>query len=176
VRPRGSEPTFWTAKNSQLFAVSDISGTNSLQEALINRFREIINMPPRQLEGKIMSQFDQGRKTTERAAGMARDAANRGEEAIQQSIQAATDNFSMSTSGFREFNLKMIEIARENTMAFFDFASKAMTTTEPNAMMELWQAHTQTQMEMLSKQSKELTTLGQKLATEGTEPLSRNFR
>jgi hypothetical protein len=61
----------------------------------------------------------------------------------------------MSADCFRDFDLKMIEIARENTVALFDFAQKVATTREPNTMMELFTAHTQRQMEMFSKQSQE---------------------
>jgi hypothetical protein len=70
----------------------------------------------------------------------------------------------------------MLEIARENTAAFFDFAQKVATTREPNAMIELFTAHMQKQMEMFSKQSQELTALGQKLASKGTGTSSGAFR
>jgi hypothetical protein len=70
----------------------------------------------------------------------------------------------------------MIEIARENTLAFFDFALKVATTREPNAMMEHFASHTQKQMEMFSNQSQELTALWQKLANKSAETVSGALR
>jgi hypothetical protein len=120
-----------------------------------------------------MAVSDQAKRFADKASGAARD---KGDAVAEHSIQAAKDTLSMSADSVRDFNLKMIEIARENTVAFFDFAQKVATTREPNAMMELFTAHTQKQMEMFSKQSQELTALGQKLASKSTETISGAFR
>ena len=107
-----------------------------------------------------MVETDQARRFADKASGAARDTMNaardtmnKGEAVAERSMKAAEDSLSVSADSVRDFNLKMIEIARENTVAFFDFAQKIATTREPNAMMELFTAHTQKQMEMFSKQS-----------------------
>ena len=40
--------------------------------------------------------------------------------------------------------------------------------------MELWTLHAGRQFEMLSEQTKELTTLGQKIAGQSVEPIARS--
>jgi hypothetical protein len=123
-----------------------------------------------------MAQFNQGDRIANEAAGIARDTVKKGEAATEQSLHAAQEGFAMAAESTRDFNLKMIEIARANTEAFFDFAQKAATTREPGALMELFTTHTKKQMEMFSKQSQELTVLGQKLAGKNVLPISGGLR
>jgi hypothetical protein len=40
--------------------------------------------------------------------------------------------------------------------------------------MELWTSHARKQYEMLNEQTKELTALGQKIAGESAEPITRS--
>lgn len=112
-----------------------------------------------------MAEFDRGKRIADDATSIARDTMKKGEAATEQSLHAAQEGFAMASESAREFNLKMIEIARENTESFFDFAKKVATTREPTALMELFSAHTQNQIEMFTKQSHELTALGQKVAS-----------
>lgn len=100
-----------------------------------------------------MVELDQGKRFADKAAGMARDTMRKGEVATEQSVHAAQQNFSLASESFREFNLKVIEIAQENMQAFFEFAQKAATAREPSALMELFTEHSRKQMEMFSKQS-----------------------
>ena len=123
-----------------------------------------------------MAVSDQAKRFADKASGAARETVDKGEAVAEHSIQAAKDTLSISAESVRDLNLKMIEIARENTAAFFDFAQKVAITREPNAMIELFTAHMQKQMEMFSKQSQELTALGQKLASKGTGTSSGAFR
>jgi hypothetical protein len=82
----------------------------------------------------------------------------------------------MASEGFRDLNVKMIEIARENTEAFFDFARKVATTKEPTALMELFSEHTKKQMEMFKKQGHDLTALGQQLSGKTMASVTRGIR
>src|ERR1700690_2472915 len=123
-----------------------------------------------------MAEFNRGERIANEAAGVARDTMKKGEAVTEQSLPAAQEGLATATESARDFNLKMIEIARENTEAFFDFAQKAATTREPSALVELFTTHTKKQMEMFSKQSQELTVLGQKLAGKNVAPLSGGLR
>jgi hypothetical protein len=73
-----------------------------------------------------------------------------------------------------EFSLKVIEISRANIDSFFDFALKVARTRDPSAMVELWTAHTQKQLETFGKQAQELTLLGQKLASKAADRIPRS--
>ena len=73
----------------------------------------------------------------------------------------------------RELNLKLIELARANTEAVFELAHQIAGVEAPSDLTEIWAEHTRRQFELMTKQSKELTNLGQKLAGRATEPLTR---
>ena len=69
----------------------------------------------------------------------------------------------------------MIEAARENTNAAFDFASQLMTVKSLSEVVELSTAHTRKQFEALTAQTKELAAIAQKVATETVEPVKESF-
>jgi hypothetical protein len=118
-----------------------------------------------------MAEFNRGKRIADDAADIARDTMKKGEAVTEQSLHAAQEGFATATENIREFNLKMIEIARENTEAFFNFAQKVATTREPTALMELFSAHTKNQIELFTKQSQELTALGQQVASKNIAPV-----
>jgi hypothetical protein len=120
-----------------------------------------------------MSQVEQGKKIADEAVSAARDSWNKRQAATEQTAHAGQEAFSASAEGARDFNRKVIEMAKTNTNAMFDFALKVAGAKEPSQIMELWSRHMQQQFEVLRKQSQELTSMGQKVATASTEPLSR---
>jgi phasin len=65
----------------------------------------------------------------------------------------------------------LIEAARANTSAAFDFAAALMGAKSVSEMIELSTRHAREQFETLSEQTKELTALAQKVATETSEPI-----
>src|SRR5271163_31712 len=119
------------------------------------------------------SQLEQGKNVADKALSAARDSWNKGQAATEQTAQAGQEAFLASADGVRDFNRKVIEMAKANTNALFDFALEVAGTKEPSQIMELWSRHTQKQFEVLRMQSEELTSMGQKVATASTEPLSR---
>jgi len=65
----------------------------------------------------------------------------------------------------------VIEIARANTNAAFDFMESLFGVKSASEMVELSTAHARSQFETLSGQSKELAALAQKVATDTAEPI-----
>jgi hypothetical protein len=120
-----------------------------------------------------MSQVEQGKKIVGKAVGTARDSWNKGQAATEHSAQAGPEAILASADSVRDFSRKVVEMAKTNTNALFDFALAVAGMKEPSQIMELWSRHTQKQFEILHKQSQELTSMGQKVATASTEPLSR---
>jgi hypothetical protein len=121
-----------------------------------------------------MSQFEQNRKIADKAQTTARDTWNKGQATTEQTAQAAQESFSASADGVRDFNLKMLEMAKTNTNALFDFALEVARTKEPTQLAELWTQHARQLFETLGKQSQELTSMGQKVVSASAEPLSRS--
>ena len=75
----------------------------------------------------------------------------------------------------REFNVTLIDMAKANTEAMFDFAHR-IATAQPSDLPQVWAALGQKQLELMADQSRELTRLGQRIAGAGTEPFTRNLK
>ena len=89
--------------------------------------------------------------------------------------------YSTAAKGIRDYNVKILEIARANTDCCFDFAQQMLEVKSPSEMMELWTAYARKQFEVLTEQTKELAeqtkelaALGQKLAIRSAKPVTGN--
>jgi phasin len=118
-----------------------------------------------------MSEYNQSRKIADKSAN---ETLEKGRAAVEQSARAVEQSYSATVESIRDFNIKMIDMARANTEAVFDFALQISTAKAPTDIVELWTTHARKQFEMLSEQTKELTVLGQKIAGESAEPIARS--
>ncbi len=121
-----------------------------------------------------MNEQDQGRKFTDKSTAIANEALAKGKAAATQSAQAVEQSCSATVENMRDYNLKMIDMARVNTEGVFEFARQLATAKSPSEMVELWTSHARKQFEMLSEQLTELTALGQKMASESADPIARS--
>jgi hypothetical protein len=99
---------------------------------------------------------------SDKSAGMAKETA----KGLQEGYLAAAE-------GIRDFNTKLIEMAQANVTAALDLARQISTAKGPAEAIELWSSHAQKQFETLTEQSKELTTLAQKVATSSAGSMTR---
>ena len=76
-----------------------------------------------------------------------------------------------AAQGFKDSNAKVIEFARANSNAAFDYASKLLGVKSPSEFIEVSTEQARKQFEVLSEQTKELTALSQKVMLETAEPL-----
>jgi phasin len=76
-----------------------------------------------------------------------------------------------ATRGTTDVSAKMLEIAKTNTNASFDFMQDLLGTKSPAAALELWTAFTRRQLEAFTGQSRELAELTQKIVSETAEPI-----
>jgi hypothetical protein len=112
---------------------------------------------------------DQARRTADRTARTAREAVEKGSAGgAEQSYLAAAD-------GFRDFNVRLIEMAHTNTLAALDSVREISTARGPSEAASLWSSHAQKQFETLTEQAKELTALAQRIATSSAAPMTRSF-
>ena len=95
------------------------------------------------------------------------------ERVTEDATRNAEQSYSTALAGMRELNLKLIEMAQTNTEAVFELAHEIASAEAPSDLAGIWAEHTRRQFELMTKQSKELTSLGQKLASRTTEPLTR---
>ncbi len=96
-------------------------------------------------------------------------------EKMKTAAEEATDviegTYATAAKGASDYGVKLVEVARTNTDAAFDFATELMTVKSLSDAIELSTAHARKQFEALAAQSKELATLAQKITTETTEPI-----
>ena len=114
-----------------------------------------------------MSEFDKSRKITNETIEKGTAAAQQMARSVEQSGTAAVEKM-------REYNLKIIDMARANAEAAFELARQLATAKTPSDFVELWTSHARKQFEMFSEQTKDLTALGQKMAGESVEPIARS--
>jgi len=89
-------------------------------------------------------------------------------EKMKAAAEEATDvletTYSTAAKGTADYGLKMIEAARINTNAVFDYAGELITAKTLSEVIELSSAHARKQFETLTAQGKELGALAQKVA------------
>ena len=76
-----------------------------------------------------------------------------------------------AAQGFKDSNAKVIEFARANSNAAFDYANELLAVKSPSEFIQLSTEQARKQFEVLSEQTKELTALSQKVMLETAEPL-----
>jgi hypothetical protein len=105
----------------------------------------------------------------------AREAMERGSAATEQAAKQAEQSYSSAAEGITEFNTKLLDIAQINTKAGLTFATELMQAKGPTEAFQVWSRHAQSHFQRLSDQSQELASLGQRIASSSTEPLTRGF-
>jgi phasin len=113
-----------------------------------------------------MSEYDKSRK-------IANEALENGKAAAEQTARSVQQSYTATVENIRDFNVKMIDMAQANAEAVFGFARQLAAVKQPSDIVELWTAHAKKQFETLTEQTKELSALGQKIAGENAEPITR---
>jgi phasin len=111
------------------------------------------------------------RELAERSVTQARDGYEKMKAVAEDATDVLEDTYASASKGATDYTMKSIEIARANTNAAFDFASELMTVKSFSEAVELTSAHTRKQFDAFIEQSKELTALAQRVATETSEPI-----
>jgi phasin len=120
-------------------------------------------LPGEPLEGCLPEAF---REIAEKGVAQAKD----NYEKIQAAAEEATDllkgTYATAAKGATDYNLKVIEIARTNANAAFEYAHELLGVKSLSEFVELSTAHARKQFEAMTAQTKELTELAQKVTTE----------
>lgn len=113
-----------------------------------------------------MSEYDKSRK-------IANETLEKGIAAAEQTARSVEQSYTATIENMRDYSLKMIDMAQANADAVFELARQLAAVKQPPDMVELWTAHAKKQFETLTAQTKELSALGQKIAGESAEPITR---
>src|SRR3954453_11532340 len=115
------------------------------------------------------------RELAEKSVSQAKDSYEKMKSAAEEATDVLEDTYATATKGAADYGAKLIEAARANTNAAFDFATQIMTVKSLSEMVELSTAHTRKQFETFTGQSKELAAIAQKVATESVEPVKESW-
>jgi phasin len=111
------------------------------------------------------------REFAEKGVNQAKENWEKMKAASEEASDLIEGSYATAAKGYADYGQKVIEAARANTNAHFDYAARLMTVKSLSEVLELSSAHMRSQYEALTGQTKELTALAQKVATETTEPL-----
>ncbi|AMN44556.1 phasin [Rhodoplanes sp. Z2-YC6860] len=149
-------------------AMSDISTSKSKSKSSDVEFPKFeiprFEMP----KFEVPSAF---REFAEKSVTQCKDNWEKMKAATEEATGVIEDSYATASRGFTDYGLKIIEAARANTNSSFDYAGKLLTVKSVSEAIELSTAHLRGQYEAFSAQTKELSALAQKVATETTEPL-----
>ena len=111
------------------------------------------------------------REIAEKGVTQAKDNWEKMKAATEEATGLLETSYGTASKGAADYGLKVIEITRANTNSTFDFATELMTVKSMSEMVELSTAYARKQFDAMSAQTKELTAIAQKVATETAEPL-----
>jgi phasin len=111
------------------------------------------------------------REFAEKSVSQAKDTYERMKSAAEEATDVLEGTYATATKGVSDYGLKMIEAARVNTNATFDFCTQFMTVKSYSELVELSTAHARKQFEAMTAQTKDLAALAQKVMTETAEPV-----
>jgi phasin len=115
------------------------------------------------------------REFAEKSVSQAKENYERIKSAAEEATDLLEGTYATASKGCADYSIKMLEAARANTNAAFDFASEFITVRSLSEAVELSTAHARKQFEALSAQVKELAALAQKVTAETAEPVKESF-
>jgi phasin len=111
------------------------------------------------------------REMTEKGVAQAKDTYAKAKVASEEAADLIQNTYATVAKGATDYNLKLIEIARTNTRAAFDYADELLGVKSPSEFIELSTAQMRKQFDIASAQNKQLFALAQEMATEAAKPI-----
>ena len=112
------------------------------------------------------------REMAEKGVAHVRDTNAKAKVACEQAADLLENTYSTVTKGAQDYNLKLIEIARTNTRAAFDYAQELLAVKSPSEFIELSTARMRDQLDIVTAQNNELFALARKVAADVAEPVT----
>lgn len=111
------------------------------------------------------------RKVAEQSLEQSRTAYDRLRAAAEEATGSFETSYTAAAKGLNEFNVKAIDALKSNADATFDLLRALMNVKTLSEVITLQTEHARKQFDALTAQSKELTEIAKKVASETTEPL-----
>ena len=111
------------------------------------------------------------REMTEKGVAHAKDSYAKAKVASEEAADLLESAYATVAKGATEYNRKLIEFARINRRAAFDYAEGLLGVKSPSEFIELSTAHMRKQFDTVTAQNNELCALAQETATEAVKPI-----
>jgi phasin len=111
------------------------------------------------------------REFAEKGVAQTKDAYEKFKAAAEENTAMLETAYTAASKGSTEYGLKVLEVARANTGAMFDYVEALFGVKSPSEFVELSTKHARDHFETLTGQSKELAGIAQKVATDTAEPI-----
>jgi len=111
------------------------------------------------------------REFAEKGLSQAKEAYAKMKTTAEEATSMLETTYANASKGAADYGLKVVEMGRFNSNAAFDLAAQLLGARTFAQVVEISTAHTRKQIETMTEQVKELTTLAQKIATHAAEPL-----
>jgi len=107
------------------------------------------------------------------ASKIARESFDKTLETGAETVRGVQEGFTSALENVRDLNVRLIEMAQANTHAAFDFAREVAEAIPTSDLVQACTKHATKQLDILTKQANELTTLGQRFASTSWETVTR---
>jgi len=111
------------------------------------------------------------REFAEKGVSQAKDNWEKMKAATEEATDVLEDSYASASKGAADYGVKLIETARANANAYFDFATELLAVKSLSEAVELSTAYGRKQFESVGAQIKELSALAQKVTTDSVEPI-----
>jgi phasin len=114
------------------------------------------------------------REIAEKSVSQAKETYEKMKSAAEEATDVIESTYATASKGAADYGLKLIDVARTQTNAAFDFWTELMTMKSYSEAVELTTAHARKSFETATAHTKELAALAQKVATETAEPVKES--
>jgi phasin len=111
------------------------------------------------------------REAAEKSTAQAKENFEKFSTASGEATEAVKDAYLTAIDGAQNYSAKVMEFAQANTNAAFAAAKELARVKSPTEFIERSAEHSRQQLEVLSRQTKELAELAQRVTAECDEPL-----
>src|SRR5262249_704503 len=111
------------------------------------------------------------REIAEQSIAQAKATYEKAKAAAEQASGVLERSYVAATEGAAAYNRQVIDAARANVNAAFDFAIALLAVKSPTDVVEVSAAHAREQFQAFTEQAKALGEIARKLATETAEPI-----
>jgi hypothetical protein len=109
-------------------------------------------------------------RMTDKAAAKEKSAFDQLGAATEETRDFAKKSYLMAVEAAQQCNARLLEFARINNEAGFNYARELSGVRSPSELVEMTTRHVGAQLAALTEQAKELASLGQKVAAKSAEP------